>query len=490
MFHFNNSYADLPERFHQKVNPTKVNDPSMIQFNTELAAELGLPNLDEASLVQIFSGNQVPEGAEPLAQAYAGHQFGHFVPQLGDGRAILLGEIIDKDGKRRDLQLKGSGRTQFSRSGDGRAWLGPVIREYIVSEAMYALGVPSTRSLAAVLTGEDIYRESKLPGAILTRVASSHIRIGTFEYFAARRDTEGIRTLANYVIDRHYPEIKEATNPYETLLQTVSQKQSDLILEWMSFGFVHGVMNTDNMSVAGETIDYGPCAFMDSYDPDTVFSSIDRYGRYAYQNQAAIVKWNLSCFANTLLPLIHSDQQIAIDMCSKILDSFESEFSEKLLSRFLRKIGIEKQSESDNQLVSDLLNLMYKFKADFTLCFRYLSDILLEDSDSSKFYALFDDVDSCRAELDLWIGKWRLRLQEEGDIDTVAMKMKKLNPAFIPRNHRIEEAIQQAHQHHDFSYMKKLLEILSNPFKDQDSEMEYMQPPINKNQAYVTFCGT
>lgn len=491
MFEFENSYADLPESFYQKVQPTQVPAPILIKFNKKLAAELLLPELSSELIIEIFSGNKIPVKAEPLAQAYAGHQFGNFVPKLGDGRAILLGEVIDINGSRKDIQLKGSGRTPFSRSGDGKAWLGPVIREYIVSEAMHSLGVPSTRSLAAIRTGEDIYRESVLPGAILTRVASSHIRIGTFEYFSARQDTDALRQLADYVINRHYPEIKNAENPYSALLTAVLEKQSSLVVQWMSFGFIHGVMNTDNVSICGETLDYGPCAFMDSYHSDTVFSSIDRYGRYAYQNQANICQWNLSCFANTLLPLIHEDAEQAISICTEILNSFSAIFSEKFSSAFVRKIGLSNQGNADYQLVQDLLILMQKCRADFTLSFRYLSEITKENSDSSSFLDLFDDKSNSSPELELWINKWRERIKsEEKEVETISKEMNQINPLFIPRNHKIEEAIEHAHLHSDYSYMEKLLELLSKPYDKQDKYLEYSYALENKNQDYVTFCGT
>jgi len=487
MFDFENTYADLPEGFYERVKPSLVGCPSLIKFNEDLARELGLPELSLESITKIFSGNEIPKGAEPLAQAYAGHQFGNFVSRLGDGRAILLGEVIDINGKRRDIQLKGSGVTPFSRSGDGRAWLGPVIREYIVSEAMYALGVPTTRSLAAVLTGEDIYRDSKLPGAVLTRVASSHIRIGTFEYFAARRDTEILRVLADYVIARHYPEIVVKENRYAELLKAVLERQSSLVVQWMSFGFIHGVMNTDNVSISGETLDYGPCAFMDVYHPDTVFSSIDRYGRYAYQNQATICQWNLSCLAIALLPLIDMDSKKAIEICSKVLDSFKDKFEEKFTSAFLKKIGIEHGSNQDYQLVKDLLDLMQKYRADFTLSFRYLSDLISENSDSSRFFALFDE--GSNSELSLWIKKWRERINEN-DPKLISNNMKQVNPLFIPRNHRVEEVIKEAYFNSDYSYMEKLLDILSRPYEQQQDSLEYCYPPEDKDQNYVTFCGT
>jgi serine/tyrosine/threonine adenylyltransferase len=491
MFKFDNSYANLPEAFYEKVEPTKVNKPSLIKLNKVLAKDLNLDDIPEEELVEIFSGNKLADGSSPIAQVYAGHQFGHFVPQLGDGRAILLGELIDKDGKRKDLQLKGAGQTRFSRSGDGRAWLGPVIREYIVSEAMNSFGIPSTRALAATLTGEVIYRDTALPGSVLTRVASSHIRVGTFEYFFARKDFASVKILADYVINRHYPEVNEFENKYAALLKAVSIKQAELIVSWMSIGFVHGVMNTDNMSISGETIDYGPCAFMDFYDPSTVFSSIDHQGRYSYQNQASICQWNLSCFANTLLTLIDDDQKEAISICSSILSDFKDHFAQKLTSKFLSKIGLSKQKEEDADFVHELLGYMDKYKADFTLCFRYLSSMLDDGFDESKFYSLFDYQDHSKPELEAWIFDWKHRLkQEESDFNKIKLLMDKVNPAFIPRNHRVEEAIQKAHYDNDFSFMDKLVTILSKPFDDQPDNEEFMYPPKDKTQFYVTYCGT
>jgi serine/tyrosine/threonine adenylyltransferase len=491
MIDFDNSYIKLPESFYQKVDPTKVIKPSLVKFNSILAADLGIKDFDEKELAKIFSGNKLLDGSEPIAQAYAGHQFGNFVPQLGDGRAILLGEVIDTHGNRKDIQLKGAGQTKFSRSGDGRAWLGPVLREYIVSEAMHALGIASTRALAAVLTGDDIYRETALPGAIFTRVASSHIRVGTFEYFFAKKDTESVKILADYVIDRHYPNAKESENKYQALLEAVSIKQAELICDWMSLGFIHGVMNTDNTSIFGETIDYGPCAFMDFYDPATVFSSIDHQARYAYQNQASICQWNLSCFANTLLPLIDSDHEKAIEICSKILSEFKDHFSQKLTTKFLSKIGLTKKNEADADYVHELLGLMDKYKADFTLSFRYLSGLLDKDFDMTEFFHLFDYQDHSKAELEAWIVDWKKRLDDEDkSLAEVIQAMNKVNPAFIPRNHRVEQAIEEAYKNSDFSFFEKLLLVLAKPFEDQAENKEYMFPPEDKFQGYVTFCGT
>ncbi len=476
---FDNSYIKLPGNFYQRINPTKVLQPKLVRFNYALAEELGIELQDQNLLAQIFSGNQILEGAEPLAQAYAGHQFGHFVPQLGDGRAILLGELIDKQGKRKDLQLKGSGRTAYSRSGDGRAWLGPVIREYIVSEAMHALQVPTSRALAIVTTGETIYREKELPGAILTRIASSHIRIGTFEFFYD--DLKSLKILADYAILRHYPEILIDTNPYAAFLGSVLEKQIELIVKWMSFGFVHGVMNTDNTSISGETIDYGPCAFIDTYDPHAVFSSIDHHGRYAYDKQPNIALWNLSCLAGVLTPLINSPERI-----QEILDSFKIKFEQKYTEIFGAKLGLEKQSESDLALLHELLLLMQSYGADFTLSFRFLAN-LLEEHDQEKFFGLFDS--DAKESLNQWLKKWRSRLaQEEVSLEIIIERIKSNNPLFIPRNHRIEQAIQSASQNQDFSDMNTIMESLYNPFADSDSD--FLLPPESSNPDYVTFCGT
>lgn len=482
-FSFDNSYAKLPETFYQKISPGPVANPSLIKLNKELAQELGLDIYElEKQAAQLLSGNQISTGAEPLAQAYAGHQFGYFVPQLGDGRACLLGEIIDTNSKRRDIQLKGSGQTRFSRAGDGRAGLGPVLREYLVSEAMHTLGVPTTRSLAIVATGEQIQRETSLPGAILSRVAASHIRIGTFEYFAYRQDTESLKILADYVIQRHYPE----ADSYEDLLRAVTRRQVKLIAKWMHIGFIHGVMNTDNMSIAGETIDYGPCAFMDFYNPETVFSSIDRYGRYAYQNQGQIGQWNLSIFANAILSLIDSNQELAITKAKKILEEYAVNFVNELDLGFQLKIGIH-NNRGDN-LAKELLKLMHKYRADFTLSFRYLAEMITDQSCESKFLALFDENN--RDLLD-WIQGWRKAIEQETrPFEDIANGMKKINPVFIPRNHLIEEAITAAVNEQDFKPFEQLCQVLAKPYESQEEYIGYMLPPHEKDQHYQTFCGT
>ncbi len=483
---FDNSYSSLPERFYQAINPSPVKNPELIKFNHKLAGELGILELSDTEIAEIFSGNRILEGSMPIAQAYAGHQFGHFVPQLGDGRAILLGEVIDNQGKRKDLQLKGSGQTAFSRAGDGRAWLGPVIREYIVSEAMHALGVPSTRALAAISSGEEILRETPLPGAILTRVASSHIRIGTFEYFAARNDTQALELLTDYVIKRHYPEIND--NKYLALIEALSLAQATLIAKWMSIGFVHGVMNTDNCSICAETIDYGPCAFMDVYNPDTVFSSIDRYGRYAYKNQANICMWNISCLAQSLLKLINKDEETAVTLAKEALSKFKTKFEEEYKSIFLKKIGLEASSDEDFTLVQELLDLMQELRADFTLSFRYLADIVENESALNKFTNLFDDTEHKQARIESWLVKWRSKLRAEKA--KIIENMRLVNPAYIPRNHLLEATIDRAHHAKDYSMMHELVDCLSQPYTEQSKYQEFMLAPENRTQNYVTYCGT
>src|SRR6266700_3005273 len=404
-FPFQNTYAALPANFFARVAPTPVDSPRLIKLNRTLAADLGLdPDLlDGPEGAEILAGKRLPEGADPIAMAYAGHQFGHFVPQLGDGRAILLGEVIDKDGIRRDIQLKGSGPTPFSRRGDGRAALGPVLREYIVSEAMAALGIPTTRSLAAVVTGENVMRETPLPGAVLTRVASSHIRVGTFQYFAARNDTEGVRRLADHVIGRHYPQAANADRPYHALLEAVIARQADLVARWLLVGFIHGVMNTDNTSISGETIDYGPCAFMDHYDPAMVFSSIDEQGRYAYANQPRIALWNLTRLAECLLPLLADDKDQAIEQAQLILGEFAEKFTTAYQAGLRRKIGLFTARDGDEPLVQDLLDAMTKNQADFTLTFRHLADAAHSADGDGNVRAQFTDP----AAFTEWAIRWR-----------------------------------------------------------------------------------
>ncbi len=429
----------------------------------------------------------VPDGASPIAAAYAGHQFGHFVPQLGDGRAILLGEVVAPDGTRFDIQLKGSGRTPFSRGGDGRAALGPVLREYIVSEAMAALGVPTTRALAAVTTGEPVYRETMLPGAILTRVASSHIRVGTFQYFAARADTEAVRQLADHVIARHYPDAAAAENPYRALLDAVVARQAALVAHWLLVGFIHGVMNTDNCSVAGETIDYGPCAFMDAYDPATVFSSIDQHGRYAYGNQPRIAVWNLARLAETLLPLLAADQDKAVEIAQDTLAAYSPHFEAAYFGGLRRKIGLATEQDGDTTLVNDLLKLMADNAADFTLTFRRLADAAADPAADAAVRSLFTDPTT----LDPWASRWRWRLGEEGrDPAVIRDAMRAVNPAYIPRNHLVEAALNAAIERDDLGPFEQLLEVLSRPFDERAEFDRYSLPPAPEERVLQTFCGT
>lgn len=488
-FPFDNSYARLPDRFYARLNPEPVATPRLIKLNENLARHL---NLDPARLaapegVEILAGNRIPEGAEPLAMVYAGHQFGNFVPRLGDGRAILLGEVIDRDGVRRDIQLKGAGRTPFSRQGDGRAALGPVLREYIVSEAMASLGVPTTRSLAAVTTGEFVFREDALSGAVLTRVASSHIRVGTFQYFAARGDRDALRQLADYVIARHYPQAKETADPYRALLDFVIEGQAALIAKWLLVGFIHGVMNTDNTSIAGETIDYGPCAFMDTYHPDTVYSSIDTHGRYAYANQPLIAQWNLCRFAETLLPLLAEDQTKAIELAQGAIDSFEARFETAYAMGLRRKLGLLTQQADDTALGRDLLERMAKNQADFTLTFRGLCGMTTIGAATSAVRVLFDDPGS----FDEWETRWRQRLAADGPDDgTRETIMRNANPFLIPRNHLVEEAIAAATQNEDFTVFERLITALAQPYADMPEHAAYANPPRPDQIVQKTFCGT
>jgi uncharacterized protein YdiU (UPF0061 family) len=486
-FDFHNSYVHLPEKFYQHCAPAGFSGPSLIAFNHALASELRLhvEGLSDAQLADIFSGNVIPEGAEPIAMAYAGHQFAHFVPQLGDGRAILLGEVLDAHGARRDIQLKGCGQTLFSRRGDGRAALGPVMREYVVSEAMHALGIKTTRSLAAVATGEMVFRETALPGAVLTRIAASHIRIGTFEYFAARDDKEAVHQLADYVIERHYPEARKADNPYVALLESSIEAQAALIASWMHVGFIHGVMNTDNMALSGETIDYGPCAFMDHYDPMMVFSSIDRHGRYAFGNQPAIAQWNLVRFAETLLPLLDADQDKAVAIAEPLLNAFIARFQSHWLRGMRQKIGLYTEEEPDLLLVSDLLGLMHENAADYTNTFRVLCDAVAGDTKALAQLLAGEEG------FDIWTKQWHARLGRESlSASECAARMRAVNPAYIPRNHRIEQAIAAVVERNDFSIMKQMMEVLSKPFEEQDGFAEYALPPVPTERVYQTFCGT
>ena len=450
-----------------------------MKFNAALAEELGLEAQQWESEVgaAFLSGNHVPDWAEPLAMAYAGHQFGHFVPQLGDGRAILLGEIIGRDGKRRDLHLKGAGQTPFSRRGDGRATLGPMLREYIISEAMHALGIPTTRSLAAVTTGEPVFRETALPGAVLARVAASHLRIGTFEYFAAQGDREAIKILADYAIDRHYPALKAKPNSYLALLAAVCEAQAALIARWMQVGFIHGVMNTDNMTISGETLDYGPCAFMDTYDPATVFSSIDHHGRYAFGNQPRIAQWNLARFADTLLPLLDDNHEQALALAEDTINQFPENFERYWHEGMRRKLGLTSEQPDDASLIDALLPLMQQHAADYTNTFRLLCAVA-EGGTAPPGY-------------EAWVTRWQRRLGHESySPHAAATLMRANNPAVIPRNHRVEAALNAAVQQGDFTPLEALLAVLSTPFDHKPEHAEYSNPPTLSERVYQTFCGT
>lgn len=487
MIRFDNSYARLPEHFSAAVLPTPVAAPLLIAFNHELAQELGLDlsGVDDARLAAIFSGNVVPAGAEPLAMAYAGHQFGNFVPQLGDGRAILLGEVIDTNGKRRDIQLKGSGPTRFSRRGDGRAALGPVLREYIVSEAMHALGIPATRALAAVATGERVQRETGLPGGVVTRVAASHIRVGTFQYFAAREDTDAIKALCDYVIERHYPEVRAEPKPYLALLQAIAARQRELICRWMMVGFIHGVMNTDNVAISGETIDFGPCAFMDEYNPNKVFSSIDAQGRYAYNNQPGIAQWNIARLAECLLPLLDDDEDKAVEEANAVLAEFAEAFPKLWLSGMRKKLGLTTQDDADGQLVQDLLSLMHRSEVDYTLTFRRLCDAA--DGNAEPFRGMFIDL----AGADEWLARWRQRAWQEATTESArAQAMRAVNPAVIPRNHRIEEVIAAAVEDGDLEPFHAMLKATARPYEELPEFVVYAQAPMGHERVFRTFCGT
>lgn len=487
---FDNSYARLPARFYARLDPTPVKKPRLIRINEALALDMGLdPDwLSSSQGVEMLAGNHVPDGADPIAMAYAGHQFGTWVPQLGDGRAILLGEVVGRDGVRRDLQLKGAGQTPFSRMGDGRAWLGPVLREYIVSEGMAALGIATTRALAVVATGEDVAREQLLPGAVLARVARSHVRVGTFQFFAARKDTEALKLLADYVIDRHYPETGKTPKPYRALLDAVIAGQAKLVAQWQLAGFIHGVMNTDNMSVAGETIDYGPCAFMDTYHPQTVYSSIDHMGRYAYVNQPGIAQWNLAVFAQSLLPLLGEDEEAAIATAQEAINAFPDLFKNAYLKGMRAKLGLEKAQEGDEKLVQDLLDRMTTGNCDFTLLFRRLSGVSSNDpSTRQPVRVLF----SKPALVDDWLDKWCARVSGErrGENDRQAA-MRAVNPAYIPRNHLVEEAIRAAADADDFAPFEHLVKVLASPFEEKPELERYTLPPRPEQVVHQTFCGT
>jgi uncharacterized protein YdiU (UPF0061 family) len=480
IFKFENSYPQLPETFYSRVAPVPVASPELVVFNEALAGTLGLDRagLTDDELAALFAGNILLDGLQPLAQAYAGHQFGHFT-MLGDGRAHLLGEQITPEGKRFDIQFKGSGRTPYSRRGDGRAVLGPMLREYLISEAMAALGIPTTRSLAVVTTGEPVQRETLLPGAILTRVAASHIRVGTFEFAAANRSQPMLEALLDYTIQRHDPDLAEADNKALALLDAVIERQIDLIVHWMRVGFIHGVMNTDNMAISGETIDYGPCAFMDTYDPDTVFSSIDVNGRYAYDNQPAIAMWNLTRLAEALLPLMDEDQDKAVAKAEKLINSFVPRYSEKWLAMMRSKLGLFGIQEADAQLIADLLNWMKDNHADYTNTFR---DLAQPNRPTAGPYA-------CQA-FAAWYERWQARLSHsEQPIEPARQLMHRTNPAVIPRNHKVEEALAAATLG-DPQPFHDLLAALQSPYHDREALRPYQSPPEPSDRVYQTFCGT
>jgi uncharacterized protein YdiU (UPF0061 family) len=476
-----NSYGRLPKTFFAKTNPTPVREPKLVILNHPLAISLGLnvQELESNDGIAVFGGNRIPEGALPLAQAYAGHQFGHFT-MLGDGRAVLIGEKITPSGERFDIQLKGSGRTPYSRRGDGRATLGPMLREYIISEAMDALGIPTTRSLAVVTTGELVIRETKLPGAVLARVAASHLRVGTFEYAAKWGTVEELRSLADYALERHFPDVDAEDRRYLSLLQEVIKRQAALIAKWQLVGFIHGVMNTDNMTISGETIDYGPCAFMDTYDPATVFSSIDTYGRYAYGNQPSIAAWNLTRFAETLLPLIHDNQEQAVKLAQDEISKFSELYHTHWFSGMRAKLGIFNEEKEDESLIENLLSLMEKHRADYTNTFRALTFGKLEDTTMFNI-----------PEFDQWHDRWQARLdrQEESKVSSQQL-MGDSNPGVIPRNHRVEEALEAAVKQGDYSVMERLLDVLAKPYAHLPEQTDYTASPEPSTRPYRTFCGT
>ena len=487
---FNNRYVRLGEDFYAGISPVPVSNPELIIFNHALGNELGLADtcLATHDSAAIYAGNVVPNGAEPVAMAYSGHQFGHFNPQLGDGRALLLGQIETPDGTLRDIHLKGTGQTRFSRNGDGRAALGPVLREYLVSEAMAKLGVPTTRALAAVTTGEEVAREQLLPGGVITRLASSFVRVGTFEFFASRGDLAAVTRLADYVIEHNYPACRDHTNPYLALLEAVIDRQAALIAQWMQLGFIHGVMNTDNMSIAGETIDYGPCAFMDHYAHDQVYSSIDRNGRYAYNNQPSIGLWNLTRLAETLVPLLAESTDAGVEAAKAALHAYRELYEDYWLDGMRQKIGLITPRDEDKALIEELLDGMAANRADFTLTFYHLSQPGMDSADQDgQARDLFDDP----GQFDAWAVKWRARLQKDNADDAMRQaRMRAVNPLYIPRNHRIEAAIRAAEDDGDFSAFHELHAVLQNPFERQPQMDSYMLPPEPHEVVQQTFCGT
>ena len=477
-WHFDNTYSKLSNTFKEDIKPTPVHDPELIILNKKLAKDLNLDfsKIDKEELSKIFSGNSLPKGSTTIAQAYAGHQFGHFT-MLGDGRAVLLGEHLVNNTNRFDIQLKGSGRTSFSRSGDGRAVLGPMLREYIISEAMHALKIPTTRSLAVVKSGEKVVRESLLPGAILTRVATSHIRVGTFQYIAAKQNIEDLNTLFDYTIQKHYPEIKSSKDKALDLLNLVMEKQCQLVVNWMRVGFIHGVMNTDNMAISGETIDYGPCAFMDLYNPKIVFSSIDKLGRYSFSNQPPITKWNLTRFAECLIPLIDKNEDKAIKIATEAIDNFQNIYESKWLNMMRDKLGLFGEDKNDKKLIDDLLIWMENNKADYTNTFCYLMNIKIQN------YEIYKDKNFIN-----WLNTWQQRLSKNNNSKEKSLGLMKIsNPVVIPRNHKVEEALDAAHKG-DLKILNRLLSVLNKPYEINENIEEYRTPSFNNE--YQTFCGT
>jgi uncharacterized protein YdiU (UPF0061 family) len=478
-WHFDNTYSKLSKIFREEIKPTPVHDPNLVILNEELAKDLNLDfsKIDNKDLAKLFSGNVLPNDTNTIAQAYAGHQFGHFT-MLGDGRAVLLGEHLSNKNNRFDIQFKGSGRTSFSRGGDGRAALGPMLREYIISEAIHALNIPTTRSLAVVKTGEKVVRENLLDGAILTRVASSHIRVGTFQYISARQNIEDLNTLVNYTIERHYPQIKSSKTKALDLLNLVMEKQCQLVVDWMRVGFIHGVMNTDNMTISGETIDYGPCAFMDQYHPKTVFSSIDKFGRYAYSNQPPITKWNLARFAECLIPLIDKDEEVAIKIATEVIDNFQNIYEKKWLNMMRDKLGLFGEDKDDRKLIDDLLGWMEKYKIDYTNTFCHLMEIKIDENTYK------DEV------FITWFNEWKKRSKLNNSSKEKQIElMKQNNPIVIPRNHKVEQALYEANND-NLEKMNKLNKVLKNPYSNQEDITEYQVPAPKTDEKYQTFCGT
>ena len=477
-----NSYIGLPEEFYQQIDPTPVKNPSLLIFNEELANSLNI-ELKEDDKLNFFSGNKIPKDSIPVALNYSGHQFGNFVHQLGDGRAILLGEVRNKN-ESYDIQLKGSGQTKFSRQGDGRSALGPVLREYILSEAMYHLGIPTTRSLAAVATGEHVVRDSFEPGGILTRVAKSHLRVGTFEYFASRQQWEDLKLLADFAIQRHFPKIRETDNHYLELLKKVASNQSILIANWMSVGFIHGVMNTDNFTISGETIDYGPCAFLDEYHPGKVFSSIDQNGRYAYGNQPSISSWNLASLAGCLIAFIDKDSDKANELATEVLENYSIDTNQRILDLMCKKIGLDGSKKNNQEILRNLLKLMMDNESDFTITFRSLSDILLNNSDN--FLAQFHQ----KNEVSGWINNWKSALNlENKNVGEIILNLNNTNPLYIPRNHQVQKAIEESYLG-NFKVLEEMLDVLKNPFQENVSLSQYSEAPSEQQRVTQTFCGT